>query len=128
MAALALVAVDAADDLQILQVGADPDRRPDGAEGVEPLGAGELAVLLLQVAGGDVVGAGDAEDGVARLRGRGPREPVAQTTAISPSCSTRWLSGGSTIGAPGPISAEGALRKNSGSSGTALPSSLACSA
>ena len=78
VAALALGAVDAGDHLQVLQVGADADRRPEGAEGVEPLGAGEAAVLLLEVAGGDVVGAGDAEHGVARLRRRGPRQPAAE--------------------------------------------------
>jgi hypothetical protein len=76
--ALALGAVDAGDHLQVREVGAHPDRRPERAEGVEPLGAGETAVLLLEVAGGDVVGAGDAEDGVARLRRRGPGQAVAQ--------------------------------------------------
>ena len=41
------------------------DERADGAEGVEALGAGPLAVGFLQVAGGDVV-----DDGVAADIGR----------------------------------------------------------
>ena len=41
------------------------DARAEGAEGVEALAARELHVLLLQVARGDVVRAGEAEDDVA---------------------------------------------------------------
>ena len=60
-----------------------------------------------------------ASASLARLR----RRPM--TAAISPSNSTRSLSGGSTIGAPGPITEEIALRKTSGSGGIGLPSSAA---
>ncbi len=50
------------------------------------------------------------------------------TTAISPSYSTCSLSGGSTTGAPGPITVPGDFKKTIGSPGGSLPSSRACSA
>src|SRR5690606_14514096 len=58
------LAVDRRGERQVtgVEVGLDP--RAERAEGVEALGPGELDVLLLQVAGGDVVGAGVAEDHV----------------------------------------------------------------
>ncbi len=59
--------------------------------------------------------------------GEARRSRSRSTTAISPSYSTRSLSGGSTIGARGPTSDEGALRKISGSAGMGLSSSRACS-
>ena len=48
-----------------VEVGLDP--RPERAERVEALGAGELAVLALQVARGHVVADGVAEDHVGDL-------------------------------------------------------------
>ena len=78
------------------------DPRPERAEGVEALAAGPLGVGALEVAGGHVVAAGDAE----HVRTRRPasatwrqRRPI--TSASSPSCSTRRDSGGSTIAPPG---------------------------
>ena len=52
------------------------DARADRREGVEPLGARVLDVLLLQLARGDVVHAREAEDVVdARLPRHAPRAP-----------------------------------------------------
>src|ERR1700733_15588859 len=57
-------------ELQVGRVGVRLDPRARPAERVEPLGPGPLAVPGLQVAGGHVVGAGVAEDELARP-GRG---------------------------------------------------------
>src|SRR5580704_10777140 len=57
-------------ELEVGGVGVGLDPGAQRAERVEPLGPGPLAVPGLQVAGGHVVGAGVAEDDLARL-GRG---------------------------------------------------------
>ena len=75
---LALLAVDPADDLQRAPVEAVPDRRPDRAEGVEPLGPAPLAVGLLQVAAGDVVDAHEPTDAPLGLGFRRPLEPACR--------------------------------------------------
>ena len=54
------------------------DRRPERTRGVEPLAAEPLLLAALQVAGGDVVGAGDAQDRAPGLAGSGALQPVAQ--------------------------------------------------
>jgi hypothetical protein len=59
MAVLADLAVDASDDLEVVPVEAAGHECTDGTEGVEALRPGPLAVQLLQVARGDVIGAGD---------------------------------------------------------------------
>ena len=61
-AGLAEIAVDAGfdDDVGGIELGFDV--RADGAEGVEAFGAGELDIGFLEVARGDVVGAGVAEN------------------------------------------------------------------
>src|SRR5258706_16228303 len=53
-------------DPERLGLQADRDGRSEGTERVEPLGACELPVLLLQIAGGDVVDAGIAQDELPR--------------------------------------------------------------
>ena len=58
--------------------------RPERAEGVEALAARELHVLLLQVAGGDVVRAGEAEDDAAPVAARMLRAALPMTMASSP--------------------------------------------
>ena len=71
---------------------------PSGEKRVEALAARELHVLLLQVAGGDVVRAGEAEDDVcASRRGGRSRAGLPMTMASSPSKSTRCDCGGRTI-------------------------------
>ena len=68
-AVLAKLAIDAGLDGEAgFEVEFVADDGADGAEGVEALGAGPLAVFLLQVAGGDVVGQGVAADGRAPVR------------------------------------------------------------
>src|SRR5580692_10127456 len=58
-----------------VQVGLDP--RAERAERVEPLGPGPLAVPGLEIPGGDVVGAGVAEDDLRHpLGGHVPAEPA----------------------------------------------------
>jgi hypothetical protein len=54
------------------RVEAGGDARPDRAEAVEALGAGELHVLLLQVADGHVVQTGEAGDMLQRRFARAP--------------------------------------------------------
>lgn len=76
-AALALLAAHAGDDLERVEVGLDGDGGTQGAEGVERLGAGEGLVAALQIAGGDVAGAGDAQDGRGGLLVRRLREGAA---------------------------------------------------
>jgi hypothetical protein len=61
---LALRAVDRALDGQVARVEVGLHPGAQGAGGVEALGAGPLLLALLGVAGGDVVGAGVAEDDV----------------------------------------------------------------
>ena len=46
---------------------------------------------------------------------------------LSEPVETRWVIAGRTIFPPGPITVEGGFRKVRSSSGTGLPSSLACS-
>src|SRR5215470_14037628 len=67
---LADLAVDRGDQLQVGGVGFGLDPRPQRAERVESLRPRPLAVPLLQVARGDIVGAGIAEDHAGRLAGR----------------------------------------------------------
>src|SRR5947207_9824391 len=67
---LADLTVDRGDQLQVGGVGVGLDPRPQRAERVEPLRPRPLAVPLLQVARGDIVGAGIAEDHAGRLAGR----------------------------------------------------------
>ena len=71
------LAVDRRGDGQVGRVELGLDPRAERAERVEALGPGPLPVLLLQVARGDVVGAGVAEDDlVGPLRGHLPAEPA----------------------------------------------------
>ena len=105
------------------------DPRADRAEGVETLGAGPLAVLLLEVARGDVVRRTVKPKTAPRRRPR--RTSLARlpiTTPSSASCSTRRSRGGSTTVPPGARRLDGGLKKRSGSAGTSLPSSFACAA
>src|SRR5215467_12816634 len=67
---LADLAVDRGDQLQVGRVGFGLDPRPQRAERVESLRPRPLAVPLLQVARGDIVGAGIAEGHAGRLAGR----------------------------------------------------------
>src|SRR5690242_8527173 len=67
---LADLAVDRGDQLQVGGVGVGLDPRPQRAERVEAFCPRPLAVPLLQVARGDIVGAGIAEDHAGRLARR----------------------------------------------------------
>src|SRR5262249_46166054 len=74
---LADLAVDRRDQLQVTGVDVGLDPRPQRAERVEPLRPRPLAIPLLQVARGDIVGAGIAEDHAGRLAGRHlPAQPA----------------------------------------------------
>ncbi len=55
-------------DLQVVCAQPGADHRPERTEGVEALGPDPLAILPLVVARADVVGAGQPEDVVVRLR------------------------------------------------------------
>ena len=81
VAGLAPLAVDPGLDLDGVGIDVGGDAGPDGTEGVEGLGPGRLAVAPLDVAGGDVVEAGVAEDVLARPLG-GRRGGSA--------CGSRW--------------------------------------
>ena len=84
---LAQLAVEEGLDVEVGGIEAGGDARPDRGEGVERFGPGELLVLVLEVAGGDVVEAGVAQDVVGSTgRPRSGRDAVRpMTTASSPS-------------------------------------------
>ena len=73
-AGLAEFVVDAGFDDDVRGVEFGFDVRADGAKSVEAFGAGELDVGFLEVARGDVVGAGVAEDVGERIFGVGRDE------------------------------------------------------
>ena len=105
------------------------DDGPNGAERVKALGAGPLAVFLLQVAGGDVVGQGEAANVGAPV---GFAEQVAGAAAddqrqfaFEVDAGRSWRACGRCR--RGASSDEGGLKKSSGSVGSSLPSSLAWS-
>ena len=64
---------------------------------------------------------------LARSRGTS-RHIRPMTTASSASWCTSWEKEGYAMGSPGPITEVDGLKKVTGTSGTALPSSAACSA
>ncbi len=109
------LAVDARDDAQIGGVEHRLDPRPERAERVVALGAGELHVGALLVAGGDVVGRGVAEHvpqcvlgrDVAR-RGADHHGQLALVVAPAPTTA------GSRIASPSPMTDVDGLRKISG--------------
>ncbi len=69
VAVLPALAVQVAFHREVIRVGnLGFNPGPQGREGVEALGAGELAVLFLQIPGGDVVDAGVAQDVVPEVR------------------------------------------------------------
>src|SRR5215831_5713001 len=71
------LAVDRGDQLQVGGVGVGLNPRPQRAERVESLCPRPLAIPLLQVACGDIVGAGIAKDHAGRLAGRHlPAQPA----------------------------------------------------
>src|SRR5262245_57074447 len=74
---LAAVAVHPAFDLELRRVEAHGDAGSEGRERIEALGARVLDVLLLQLAGGDIAQAGDAEDVMGRIGGAHARSRPA---------------------------------------------------
>ena len=118
---LANLAVQPGGELEVVGVELGLDPGPEGARGVEPLRAGPLAVLRLEVAQRGVVRARVAEDrprpssGVGGAPAGRPRPPARPRSR--PVADRRY-----TIGSPGPTTAVEGLRNVSGSSGTSPPS------
>ena len=98
---------------------ADGDARADRREGVEALGARVLHVLGLQLAGGDVAQAGDAEDVVHRVAGLDPRGAAAdhhRHLGLVLDAAGPGRESGSA--ASGPMTVVGGLMNSSGSAGS----------
>src|SRR6185312_4931654 len=78
------LAGDRGDQLQVGGLDGRLDPRPQRAERVESLRPRPLAIPLLQVARGDIVGAGVAEDHVGRLAGRHlPAQPADDESELA---------------------------------------------